>query len=145
MGKSESESKWWIYFTVAINRKGATMTLEGEDESNGSGQPGLRQILIDASDKCIVALLRVGSTDRGGSKRSKFIYIQYCGNDVGVMKKAKFPMAISKLSPAFSAKAVSYQCDTEDVKDGAIDPKTILKDLLKAGGAHKPDHYMFGE
>merc|ERR1712113_312737 len=102
--KSESESKWWIYFTVAINRKGATMTLEGEDESNGSGQPGLRQILIDASDKCIVALLRVGSTDRGGSKRSKFIYIQYCGNDVGVMKKAKFPMAISKLSPAFSAK-----------------------------------------
>jgi len=109
-----------------------------------AGQQGLEEIttvLKSSGSELQYGLLRVNSNDKGGSKRAKFVYIRFVGTGVNVMQKAKVTPKLGKIGDAFPVKHLTYDL-TEDLANFTID--TIAKEMLRVGGAHKPDSFDFG-
>ncbi|ETO36873.1 actin binding protein [Reticulomyxa filosa] len=94
-----------------------------------------------SSSELLFGLLRVNSNDRGNSKRAKFVFIRFVGSNVSVMLKGKLTPKLGKIGDAFPVKHLTYDL-TEDLVGFTID--AIAREMLRVGGAHKPDSFDFG-
>ena len=111
---------------------------------NQAGRGGLAEckaFLQTQSKTLLFGLLRVESTDRGGSKRAKFIFVRFVGSAVPFMQKAKLTPQLGKIEDQFPVKHMSLDLD-ENTISFEIEP--LAKEFLRIGGAHKPDAYVFG-
>jgi len=109
-----------------------------------AGQKGLEElitVLKGSAGNLLFGLLRVNSNDKGGSKRAKFLFIRFVGSTVGTMQKAKLTPKLGKISESFPVKHLTYDL-SEDLTDFSIE--TISREMLRVGGAHKPDSFDFG-
>jgi len=101
----------------------------------------LTNVLKNSSTELLFGLLRVNSNDRGGSKRAKFVFIRFVGTNVSVMQKGKLTPRLGKIGDSFPVKHMTYDL-TEDLSNFTIE--TLAKEMLRVGGAHKPDSFDFG-
>jgi len=109
-----------------------------------AGQKGLEELtnlLKTCSNDLLYGLLRVNSNDKGGSKRAKFVYIRFVGSKVGFMQRAKMTPNLGKIGNAFPVKHLTYDL-TEDLSNFTVG--IVSKEMLRVGGAHKPDSFDFG-
>lgn len=98
-------------------------------DSCGEEFDELRSKLGD--DERVFAFLRVATGDEL-SKRAKFVFLTWTGQDVSAMKKAKMSTEKAFVKNVWSNFAV--EMNFEDLKDFVED--TIIADVMKAGGAN---------
>jgi hypothetical protein len=131
----DSPSINWYLFSVD-KKMDLTFKKAGND-----GLEGFSKFLQNSPSELLFGLLRVNSNDRGGSKRAKFVYVRFVGGSVNVMQKAKLTPKLGKIGDAFPVKHMTYDL-TEDLGNFTIE--ALAKEMLRVGGAHKPDSYDFG-
>lgn len=133
--------QWWIASELVTNKKGGKLSFKARDKEN-TGVDSLVSFLEGNSDKMIFAALRVATKDDAGSVRDKFNFVRYIGSDVGVMKKAKISAIGSNIDALFTSKHITMNINTAEVD--SLNVTKIAKELLRVGGAHKPDFYQVG-
>jgi hypothetical protein len=75
------------------------------------------------------------------SKRPKFIWFTFIGQNVPGLKKAKVSVQKPDLARFFNSAQMTIEIDRAD----DLTKEDIAKRLLSSGGAHMPTHYEFKE
>jgi len=133
--------KWWQAFEVTGKKK-LSLKLAQDDEKE-EGLVGLREFLSDKKTQMYRILLRTQSEDGSGSTRQKYFYIRYTATGAPVMVRTRLTPLSGEIDGCFSTKHASLNIDETDVEDDLTMAKLVDK-ILRVGGAHKPDHYVFG-
>jgi len=119
---SDATDTNWAVFGYEGNAK---IVLQGAG-SDGFG--GLRALLSD--DQAQFAYLRVTSGDEE-SKRAKFCFISWCGENVSALKKAKMSVHKASVKEIVRNFAVEIHATTkEELREG-----DLMAKIKKAGGA----------
>jgi len=140
------DSAWEIICkdNPSLNWYAALVTKKQQLEFQRAGNGGLKELsqyLTSQSSNIILALLRVNSNDKGGSKRAKFVFAKFIGSKVPFMQKAKLTPNLGRLCDRFPVKHLTFDV-TDDLAN--FSEKILVKEFLRVGGAHKPDSYDFG-
>jgi flagellar motor protein MotB len=140
------DSAWDIICkdTPSINWYGAIVNKKQQLEYDTAGNGGLSEMISYLQGKpsnIVLALLRVNSNDKGGSKRAKFVFVKFIGSKVPFMQKAKLTPNLGRLCERFPVKHLTFDV-TDDMSNFNV--KILVKEFLRVGGAHKPDSYDFG-
>eukprot|EP00487_Bulimina_marginata_P005332 TRINITY_DN23113_c0_g1_i1.p1 TRINITY_DN23113_c0_g1~~TRINITY_DN23113_c0_g1_i1.p1 ORF type:complete len:140 (+),score=15.81 TRINITY_DN23113_c0_g1_i1:105-524(+) len=120
---------------------GSTTTLTLVKEGSG-GAAEIVDFLKDKEKSIMFGLLKCVTTDNAKSVRAKFIYLRIIGSKVKTMSKAKLTPSTGKIGDQFPCKHLTIDL-SEDCAD-TLDPDGLTKELLRVGGAHKPDLFNFG-
>jgi len=119
-------------------------------EVAGSGEGGRAalQAKFEASaDQVLFAVLRAAAVDEKNglvSKRTKFLFVKFIGDQVAAMAKARASTATPQVQ-AFLGGAVQFSVDVSgDSLDEDFSPRALGRKMISAGGAHKPIRYDFG-
>jgi hypothetical protein len=127
--KDNSEHNWVI---VAPQGDGL------KDVASGSGLEGLKSSLDQTQIQ--FAVLKVYATDDEGSRRAKFVLVNWVGSKVPPMKRMSAISAKASVAATFNNVTIFKDVQTPD--DLKLDD--IARDLFGCGGAHKPNAYDFG-
>eukprot|EP01083_Nonionella_stella_P074629 202516_1 len=136
----DSDENW-----MTLELDGNTINLAG---SGSGGLSELRAFLDGNQGKLLFCCLKVlGVDDRikfTHSKRSKFVFGCFQGEDVSVMKKFKATSQSEEVRTLVFGDTCQYhrQWHGEDMTD--LDMDVLAKMILESGGAHKPVYYDFG-
>merc|ERR1719410_2724951 len=137
--KDQSEINW--YLMKLAGKVGATTDLEFVAEGNG-GAKEIVEFLTDKKKEIYFGLLMCVTTDDAQSVRGKFIYLQVIGSGVKMMQKAKLTPSMGKIDDNFPCKHLTLRLSEDCSND--LDPTKLATELLRVGGAHKPDKMSFG-
>merc|ERR1712048_1082392 len=103
------------------------------------------EVLKENQAKVLRGIFRIQTNDESNSVRSKMIYVKILGSGVKVMQKAKLASAASNIDDFFATKHVTIDIEAHDDSDfDVFKPTPIVKQLLSAGGAHKPTFVKLG-
>eukprot|EP01084_Bolivina_argentea_P129080 228040_1 len=98
---------------------------------------------LKTQEKAILfCLLKCTTTDDSKSVRGKFIYLRFIGSKVGAMVKAKLTPTLGKIDDNFPCKHLTL--DLNEKCEDDLSPTKLATELLRVGGAHKPDRMAFG-
>ena len=139
---------------------GTTTDLEFVAEGNG-GAKELVAFFEDKQKLILFALLQAVTTDDAKSVRSKFVYFRFIGSGVKTITKAKMATYLGKIDDHFPCKHLTVEsitrcnvfcagvlfCVQMSIDEKCADdmqPKKMATELLRIGGAHKPDTISFG-
>lgn len=127
--KDNSEHNWVI---VAANGD------QLRDVATGAGLSGLASSLDPTQIQW--AVLKVYATDDEGSRRAKFVLVNWVGPKVPPMKRMSAIAAKGTVASTFNNITI-----VKDVTSGDdLSLADIARDLYGSGGAHKPGAYDFG-
>jgi len=116
----KTETNWLL---IAID--GTTANLKG------SGTGGLEELKSSLSeDQVLFGYLRVTSGD-AESKRAKFVFISWCGDKVGALKRAKTSVQKADIKKVIKDFTIEFHAETMD----EVDETEIMNRVRKAGGA----------
>jgi len=127
--KDDSDHNWVIVEHVGENLK---------DVSTGAGLEALRSS-FDVT-KIQWGILKVFATDDEGSRRAKFVLVNWVGPKVPPMKRMS--AIAGKAAVASTFNNVTIFKDANNADD--LSASDIARDLFGCGGAHKPNAYDFG-
>ncbi|GAM16930.1 hypothetical protein SAMD00019534_001050 [Acytostelium subglobosum LB1] len=97
----------------------------------GKGTGGLAELVGNfAADQCQYAYLRVLSGDEE-SKRAKFVFISWCGESVGALKRAKMSVHKASVKQVIKNYGVEVHATTHD----ELDESALLTKIKKSSGA----------
>lgn len=116
---------------------------KGEELGVGAGLKSLVESL-DSSKVLFCAMKVLGvdvNCDTVIGKRPKIIRLNWVGSKVPTMQKMKALSGKAILSELWPGTAVSVDATSSE----GVDMNMIAVELLRAGGAHKPTHYDFGD
>merc|ERR1712157_28509 len=137
--KKGSDINWYI---LKLNGKvGTTTDLTLVKEGSG-GAAEIVECLKEYEKSIMFGILKCITTDDAMSVRGKFIYIRFVGSKVKTMSKAKLTPSLGKIDDHFPCKHLTVDINEKCAEDLA--PKKLAKELLRVGGAHKPDKMNFG-
>ena len=159
LSKKGSSINW--YCLKLSGNVGSTSDLEFVQEGEG-GASEIVQFLGDKEKNIMFILMKCITTDDAKSVRAKFIYLRcvlcvcadvdamshniffdrVLGSKVGMMKKAKLTPSLGKIDDQFPCKHLTMDISEKCAED--LDPVKLTKELLRIGGAHKPDKMSFG-
>merc|ERR1712154_112487 len=137
--KKGSEINW--YLMKLKGKVGKSTDLTFVKEGSG-GAAEIVEFLKEHEKSIMFGLLKCITTDDGKSVRGKFIYIRFIGSKVKTMSKAKLTPSLGKIDDNFPCKHLTVDITEKCADDLA--PKNLAKELLRVGGAHKPDTMSFG-
>eukprot|EP01116_Phalansterium_solitarium_P008558 TRINITY_DN22488_c0_g1_i1.p1 TRINITY_DN22488_c0_g1~~TRINITY_DN22488_c0_g1_i1.p1 ORF type:complete len:145 (+),score=30.27 TRINITY_DN22488_c0_g1_i1:122-556(+) len=120
--RSDKVSTQWTVFGYEGNAK---IVLQGKGDG---GLNELGQLFED--DQAQYAFIRVTSGDQE-SKRAKFVFISWCGEKVGALKRAK--MSVHKASVKQIIKEFALEVHYTDKSE--VSEEDLLSRVKKAGGA----------
>merc|ERR1712130_587249 len=129
------------YILKLDGKVGKTTKLTLVKEGNG-GAEEIVDFLKDHPKSMMFGLLKSITTDNAMSVRAKFIYLRFIGSGVKTMTKAKLTGSIGKIDDQFPCKHLTIDINEKCADD--LSPKKMAKELLRVGGAHKPDKIEFG-
>jgi len=127
--KDSSEENWAIVEHVGEQLK---------DISTGSGLAGL-QAAFDPT-KIQWGILKVFATDPEGSRRAKFVLVNWVGGKVPPMKRMSAIAGKAAVASAFNNITIFKDANSAD----DLNEADLARDLFGSGGAHKPSAYDFG-
>merc|ERR1712039_30539 len=150
-GDDESEEYWqklskkgssinWYCMKLA-GKVGTTDKLQFVQEGEG-GASEIVEFLKDKEKNIMFLLLKCITTDDAKSVRAKFLYLRMIGSGVKTMQKAKLTGSVGKIDGRFPCKHLTIDISEKCADD--LEPKKLVKELLRVGGAHKPDKMSFG-
>jgi len=139
LSKKGSEINW--YCLKLAGKVGTTDKLQFVQEGSG-GASEIVDFLKDKEKQIVFILLKCITTDDAKSVRAKFIFLRVIGSAVKTMQKAKLTGSIGKIDGRFPCKHLTIDCSEKCADD--LEPKKLVKELLRVGGAHKPDKMSFG-
>jgi len=119
--KDSSENNW---FVLGYSGNAAVQVVA----KGSGGLPGLVEQLQD--DQCQYAYLRVTSGDEE-SKRTKFVFISWCGEGVGALKRAKMSVHKASVKTVVRDFAVEIHATSKD----ELSEGEVMVKVKKAGGA----------
>merc|ERR1712013_467744 len=139
--KSQEELNWYVL--KLAGKVGTTTDLEFVAEGKG-GAKELGEFFANENQKksILFALLQCVTTDGAKSVRSKFIYFRFIGSGVKTITKAKMTTYLGKIDDHFPCKHLTMNINEKCADD--MEPKKMATELLRIGGAHKPDTISFG-
>ncbi|KYR02504.1 actin binding protein [Tieghemostelium lacteum] len=98
----------------------------------GKGNGGLEELKAQLhDDQCQFAYLRVIAGD-SESKRAKFVFISWCGDHVGALKRAK--MSVHKAS--VKTVITNFAIEIHATKQEELVEEDIMTKVIKSGGAN---------
>merc|ERR1711971_212031 len=139
LSKKGSEINW--YCLKLAGKVGTTDKLQFVQEGNG-GASEIVDFLKDKEKQIVFILLKCITTDDAKSVRAKFIFLRVIGSAVKTMQKAKLTGSIGKIDGRFPCKHLTIDVSEKCADD--LEPKKLVRELLRVGGAHKPDKMSFG-
>jgi len=137
--KNQEELNWYVM--KLAGKVGTTTDLEHVAEGKG----GAKELVafFEGQKKAILfALLQCVTTDASKSVRSKFIYFRFIGSGVKTITKAKMTTYLGKIDDHFPCKHLTMNVSEKCADD--MEPTKMATELLRIGGAHKPDKISFG-
>jgi len=139
--KNQRDLDWYVL--KLAGKVGSTTDLEFVAEGTGGAKALVEFFANEDQKKSILfALLRCVTTDSAKSVRSKFIYFRFIGSGVKTITKAKMTTYLGKIDDHFPCKHLTMNINEKCADDMA--PKKMATELLRIGGAHKPDTISFG-
>eukprot|EP01084_Bolivina_argentea_P005851 11056_1 len=139
LSKQESSINW--YLLKLDGKPGKTTNLTFVKEGDG-GAAEIADFLKEESKAVYFGLLKCVTTDDSKSVRGKFIYLRFIGSGVKSITKAKLTTSLGKIDDQFPCKHLSLDINEKCADD--LTPKKLAVELLRVGGAHKPDKMNFG-
>eukprot|EP01083_Nonionella_stella_P157397 511010_1 len=139
LSKQESSINW--YLLKLDGKPGKTTNLTFVKEGDG-GAAEIADFLKEESKAVYFGLLKCVTTDDSKSVRGKFIYLRFIGSGVKSITKAKLTTSLGKIDDQFPCKHLSLDINEKCADD--LTPKKLAVELLRVGGAHKPDKMVFG-
>merc|ERR1712039_8247 len=139
LSKKGSEINW--YCLKLAGKVGTTDKLQFVQEGSG-GASEIVDFLKDKEKQIVFILLKCITTDDAKSVRAKFIFLRVIGSAVKTMQKAKLTGSIGKIDGRFPCKHLTIDVSEKCADD--LEPKKLVRELLRVGGAHKPDKMSFG-
>jgi len=127
--KDGSDDNWAI-----VESNGETLT----DIKTGAGLTALRSSL--EINKIQWAILKIYATDDEGSRRAKFVLVNWVGPKVPPMKRMSAIAGKAAVASAFNNVTIFKDVNNPD----DLEQADIARDLFGSGGAHKPNAYDFG-
>jgi len=137
--KNQSEINW--YLMKLDGKVGATSDLAFVQEGSG-GAAEMVEFLKDKAKNIMFGLLMCVTTDDSKSVRGKFIYLRVVGSKVKMMSKAKLTPTLGKIDDQFPCKHLTLDINEDAANE--LKPEKLATELLRVGGAHKPDVMSFG-
>eukprot|EP00475_Leptophrys_vorax_P014012 TRINITY_DN2037_c0_g1_i1.p1 TRINITY_DN2037_c0_g1~~TRINITY_DN2037_c0_g1_i1.p1 ORF type:complete len:163 (-),score=59.67 TRINITY_DN2037_c0_g1_i1:71-559(-) len=139
------QSAWADLTTDDSKNNWMLMKLDGKVVTCcGTGENCLEGVRANLSaDDVMWGVIRVEALDvkkNVTSKRVKFIFLTWIGDNVPVLKKAKVSLQSQDVRKLFQGVAVFV--DVSDPSD--LDINELSRALLKIGGAHKPTKFVYG-
>jgi len=135
--KKGAEINWYILKLKSKKNEDMELVTSG----NG-GAVEVVEFLSDKTKNIFFGLLKCVTTDDAMSVRSKFIYIRFVGSAVKSVAKAKLTTSMGKIDDKFPCKHLTMDLNEKCADD--MKPIKMAKELLRVGGAHKPDKISFG-
>jgi len=120
--RKDSNETNWLLFGYEGNTK---IVLKGK---GSGGIPELVNQLND--DESFYAYLRVVTGDNE-SRRTKFVFLSWCGPNVGALKRAKMSVHKADIKKVLKDYAVEIHATTKD----EVDEESLMTKVRKAGGA----------
>jgi len=120
--RKDSNETNWILFGYEGNTK---IVLQGK---GSGGVPELVGNLQD--DQCQYGYLRLVTGDQE-SKRTKFCFVSWCGDQVGALKRAKMSVHKADIKKILKDYAIEVHATTKD----ELDEEAVMTKARKAGGA----------
>merc|ERR1712048_137674 len=139
LSKKGSSINW--YCMKLAGKVGTTDKLQFVQEGEG-GASEIVEFLKDKEKNIMFLLLKCITTDDAKSVRAKFLYLRMIGSGVKTMQKAKLTGSVGKIDGRFPCKHLTIDISEKCADD--LEPKKLVKELLRVGGAHKPDKMSFG-
>mmetsp|Transcript_62975 Transcript_62975/g.100029 ORF Transcript_62975/g.100029 Transcript_62975/m.100029 type:complete len:259 (-) Transcript_62975:1020-1796(-) len=130
------------WYAMELAGKPGTTTNLKEVQTGSGGAKEIIEFAADKSNKVMFVLLKAVTTDDSKSVRSKFIFIRIIGSGVKTMTKAKLTPALGKIDDHFPCKHLTL--DLNEKCEADLAPEKLARELLRVGGAHKPDQISFG-
>lgn len=112
------------------------------EQSGTGGAKECSAYLQQQDSQILFGLILAKSYDSSNSIRCKFIYFRFIGNNVSFMSKAKLTPCMGAIDDQFPTKHLTVEL-SEQCGD-MLTPEALSTQLLRIGGAHKPDRYEFG-
>lgn len=139
--KNQKNLNWYVL--KLAGKVGTTTDLEFVAEGNGGAKELVEFFANEKQNKSILfALLQCVTTDDAKSVRSKFVYFRFIGSGVKTITKAKMTTYLGKIDDHFPCKHLTMNINEKCEED--MEPKKMATELLRIGGAHKPDTISFG-
>jgi len=139
--KNQKNLNWYVL--KLAGKVGTTTDLEFVSEGNGGAKELVEFFANENQKKSILfALLQCVTTDDAKSVRSKFVYFRFIGSGVKTITKAKMTTYLGKIDDHFPCKHLTMNINEKCEDD--MEPKKMATELLRIGGAHKPDTISFG-
>eukprot|EP01127_Copromyxa_protea_P006991 TRINITY_DN16924_c0_g1_i1.p1 TRINITY_DN16924_c0_g1~~TRINITY_DN16924_c0_g1_i1.p1 ORF type:complete len:149 (+),score=42.81 TRINITY_DN16924_c0_g1_i1:47-493(+) len=108
------------------------------DVATGNGLSALQAALDPTQIQ--FAVLKIFANDDSGSRRAKFVLVNWVGSKVPPMKRMTAIQAKSTVAATFNN--ITIFKDINNPSELTLED--IAKDLFGCGGAHKPSEYDFG-
>ena len=148
--KMSPEDAWQKVIGDADPINWVLLSYDGKNASTAelyaSGSQGLDEFKANLDDeKVLFGGLRVTAVDDRGSVksvRSKFVFVQYMGNNVKPLVRASAGTARGEFQKILAGTHVNVNIDSGN--DQAMSPKALEERLHSSCGAHKPNGYDFG-
>mmetsp|Transcript_21603 Transcript_21603/g.34682 ORF Transcript_21603/g.34682 Transcript_21603/m.34682 type:complete len:261 (-) Transcript_21603:156-938(-) len=137
--KKGTDMNW--YALELSGKIGASTNLKEVSRGTG-GALEIIEFVKDKANNILFILLKAVTTDDSKSVRTKFIFIRLIGSGVATMKKAKITPSLGKIGDSFPCKHLTL--DLSENCEADITPEKLARELLRVGGAHKPDLISFG-
>jgi len=139
--KNQKALNWYVL--KLAGKVGTTTDLEFVSEGKGGAKELVEFFANEDQKKSILfALLQCVTTDDAKSVRSKFVYFRFIGSGVKTITKAKMTTYLGKIDDHFPCKHLTMNINEKCAED--MEPKKMATELLRIGGAHKPDTISFG-
>jgi len=120
--RKESSETNWVLFAYEGNTK---IVLKGK------GTGGVKEFAEQLTDtECLYGYLRVISGD-AESRRTKFVFVSWCGVEVGALKRAKMSVHKADIKKIFK----DYAVETHATSREELDEEVLMAKVRKAGGA----------
>jgi len=134
--------QWWQAYELVKKGMKIKITFAQEGKGDDAGLSGLAKFLSDKKAGIYRCIMRIQSEDDHGSKRQKYFFIKFQGTGAPVMAKSLCGQVSGKVDKCFTTKHKTMDIDENDMDE--LEMKSMGKLLLRVGGAHKPDKYVFG-
>jgi len=119
--KDSSETNW-----VCFGYEGNTKIV-----LKGKGSGGINEFTNSLTDdECAYGYLKVTTGD-AESRRTKFVFVSWCGAGVGALKRAKMSVHKADIKKVLKDYAVEMHATTKD----ELEEEALMTKVKKAGGA----------
>jgi hypothetical protein len=135
----------WAAVTAKDSAAGSWVVADSTGTETGSGV-GMESLIASLDEKSIqFAAINVHGNDKKEnvtSCRPKIVRINWVGSSVPAMKKMGALTGKQTMAELWNA---SIEMDLSVAKDFKLVCEDIKSELLRCGGAHKPNEYDFGD